>query len=92
MRVLLAFGPRADLYSGKDKKKVDKHVAQNAAASQEAAAVTDAEVRAALEKVRSETVPASPQEKEGYFMTQVNLGEQLCGQGESQRYCVLLSC
>ncbi|KAI0314802.1 hypothetical protein OF83DRAFT_1135181 [Amylostereum chailletii] len=67
----------------KEKKKVEKTVATAPAPSAAAgsATVTEAELRAAMEKVKSETVPPTPEEKETYFMNQVGMGEQLCAQG-----------
>ncbi|THH15205.1 hypothetical protein EW146_g5224 [Bondarzewia mesenterica] len=68
----------------KDKKKVDKTVAQSTdvpnASPSHIGPVGEAELRAALEKVQKDQEPATPEEKEAYFMTQVNLGEQLCAQ------------
>jgi hypothetical protein len=43
--------------------------------------VTAAALRDALEQVRNEEVPESPQEKESYFMSHVSMGEQLSAQG-----------
>ncbi|KAF8525317.1 hypothetical protein JB92DRAFT_2877469 [Gautieria morchelliformis] len=40
-------------------------------------------LREALEKVKNEKVPDSPEEKEQYFMQNVSVGEQLCAQGET---------
>lgn len=39
------------------------------------------ELREALEQVKAEQVPISPEQKEAYFMTQVASGEQLSLQG-----------
>jgi import receptor subunit TOM20 len=41
------------------------------------------ELREALDKVRAEEVPKTPEEKEQYFMSQVGMGEQLSTQGAS---------
>ncbi|KAI0068686.1 protein import receptor MAS20 [Artomyces pyxidatus] len=69
----------------KEKKKVDKTVAQTPSTSDDPAAfagtISEADVRAAMEKVKSEELPPSPEEKETFFMSQVGMGEQLCAQG-----------
>lgn len=36
-----------------------------------------------MEKVKSEELPKSPDEREQYFMAQVGMGEQLCAQSTS---------
>ncbi|TFK60797.1 hypothetical protein BDN72DRAFT_904666 [Pluteus cervinus] len=69
---------------GKDKKRVDKTLAQSKDASSSASAVseiTPEALRAALEQVKNEDGPKSPEEREGYFMSQVGMGEQLSLQG-----------
>ena len=43
--------------------------------------ITEVELRAAIETVKKEELPATPEAKEGYFMQQVNMGETLCAQG-----------
>jgi len=48
-----------------------------------ASAPTTEQLRTALLALQKEPLPASPQEKEAYFMTQVSLGEQMAVQGES---------
>ncbi|KZV77179.1 hypothetical protein PENSPDRAFT_645453 [Peniophora sp. CONT] len=72
----------------KDKKKVDKSAASQQAASAAASTaslgplnITEVELRAAIETVKKEELPASPEAKEQYFMQQVNMGETLCAQG-----------
>jgi import receptor subunit TOM20 len=40
--------------------------------------------------IQKEPLPASPQEKEAYFMTQVSLGEQMAVQGESIHICIMI--
>jgi len=45
--------------------------------------VSTAALREALEQVKNEEVPESPQEKEAYFMSHVSMGEQLSAQGIS---------
>ncbi|KAJ3807669.1 hypothetical protein F5876DRAFT_47627 [Lentinula aff. lateritia] len=66
----------------KEKKRVDKSVASSKASlpsSPDAVGVD--ELREALEQVKAEQVPISPEQKEAYFMTQVASGEQLSLQG-----------
>ncbi|KAF5393185.1 hypothetical protein D9757_001191 [Collybiopsis confluens] len=66
----------------KDKKRVDKSIASSKASlPPEPGAASDDELREALEQVKAEAVPASPDQKEAYFMTQVASGEQLAAQG-----------
>jgi len=67
---------------GKEKKKVDKTVASQTTASAEGTSeVSDADLRSALAKIRSEGVPSTAEEKEVAFATHVNMGEQFCIQG-----------
>jgi mitochondrial import receptor subunit TOM20 len=40
------------------------------------------EIKAALEAIRAEPLPAAPEEKEQYFMDNVAMGEGLCARGE----------
>ncbi|KAF5332028.1 hypothetical protein D9758_014584 [Tetrapyrgos nigripes] len=61
-------------YASKDKKRADKHVASTMAA---ASTTSDEDLRAALEQVKKEEVPAAPEQKEAYFMSQVAAGEQM---------------
>ncbi|ESK86814.1 mitochondrial import receptor subunit tom20 [Moniliophthora roreri MCA 2997] len=65
----------------KQKKRVDKSIASSQASEAAASAVSQAELRQALEQVKKEPVPASPDQKEAYFMSQVGAGEQLSLQG-----------
>jgi hypothetical protein len=68
-------------FTGKERKRVDKSIASTKEAESKAASVSLESLRAALEEVKQEQVPISPQEREGYFMVQVSQGEQLAGQG-----------
>ena len=68
--------------TGKDKKKVEKSTAQLKADDVTASAPTTEQLRTALVALQKEPLPASPQEKEAYFMTQVSLGEQMAAQGK----------
>ncbi|KAI0353457.1 MAS20-domain-containing protein [Trametes cingulata] len=65
----------------KEKKKVTKQTQQAQAQAQAAATVNPAEIAAAILKIREEEVPATPDEKEAYFIMQVQTGEQLAQQG-----------
>ncbi len=76
----------SNIFSGKDKKRVDKTVAEEktstaSESSVPSGTVTPDMLRAALEQVRQEEPPSSTEEKEAYFMTQVGMGEQLAAQG-----------
>jgi mitochondrial import receptor subunit TOM20 len=68
---------------GKDKKRAEKSVAQSRESFPESssAQVDTAALQKALEQVKNEDVPESPQEKEAYFMSHVSMGEQLSAQG-----------
>lgn len=68
--------------AGKEKKKVDKQVANEQAAAQAAFSVSPEELRAALTKIRTEDVPKTSEEGEMYFTTNLNLGEKLVTQGQ----------
>ncbi|KAJ3972130.1 hypothetical protein EV361DRAFT_907327 [Lentinula raphanica] len=66
----------------KDKKRVDKSIASSKASlPPDSGVVGTEELREALEQVKAEQVPVSPEQKETYFMTQVSAGEQLALQG-----------
>ena len=67
--------------TGKDKKKVTKQTEQAKAASDAASVINAAEIKNALLKIREEEVPPTPDEKEGYFMMQVQVGDQLVQKG-----------
>jgi import receptor subunit TOM20 len=76
-------------HSGRDKKKLDKSVAQ--AATSTSASVTGSgsgdppitEILEAMTRAKEDRVPATPEEREKYFMAQVEKGEQLCARGAS---------
>lgn len=67
----------------KEKKRVEKVVAQSKETELAASTsdITPAALREALKQVKTEEGPKTPEEKENYFMTQVNAGEQLALQG-----------
>jgi hypothetical protein len=66
---------------GKDKKRVDKCLAQSKESESSSSGISPAELRDALEKVKNEEGPKTAEEKETYFMSQVGIGEQLALQG-----------
>ncbi|KAF9464812.1 hypothetical protein BDZ94DRAFT_1281731 [Collybia nuda] len=68
----------------KEKKRVDKTLAQSKESLLSAsgsAEVTPAALREALEQVKKEVGPDTPEEKEAYFMNQVAMGESLSLRG-----------
>jgi len=84
------FTPAVRVIIGKDKKKVEKSTAELKADDVTASAPTTEQLRTALVALQKEPLPASPQDKEAYFMTQVSLGEQMAAQGESIQFCVTI--
>ena len=72
--------------SGREKKKIDKSAAQEQEASASASGdvpLPTAEILAAMARVKDDQVPTIPEEREKYFMSQVEKGEQLCAKGGS---------
>jgi hypothetical protein len=71
--------------SGREKKKLDKSAAQEAASSTvvDDAPLPTEEILAAMARVKDDQVPTTPEEREKYFMSQVEKGEQLCARGRS---------
>ncbi|KAI0637988.1 MAS20-domain-containing protein [Trametes polyzona] len=65
----------------KEKKKVTKQTQQAQAQADAASEVSAAEIKAALLKIREEELPPTPDEKETYFIMQVQVGEQLAQKG-----------
>ncbi|KAL1937720.1 hypothetical protein VTO73DRAFT_12873 [Trametes versicolor] len=65
----------------KEKKKVTKQTQQEQAQVEAESSVGAAEIKAALFKIREEEVPPTPDEKETYFIMQVQVGEQLAQKG-----------
>ncbi|OSC98985.1 MAS20-domain-containing protein [Trametes coccinea BRFM310] len=65
----------------KEKKKVTKKQAEQAQAQAQAEAANPAEIKAMILKLQGEELPATPDEKEQYFVMQVQLGEQMAQQG-----------
>lgn len=79
--------PRCILFTvspGREKKKIDKSVAEEASASPSGdVPLPTAEILAAMARVKDDQVPTTPEEREKYFMSQVEKGEQLCAKGGS---------
>lgn len=71
----------------KEKKKLDKSVAEEATSAPASgnplgdASVPTAEIIAAMKSIKDDQVPTTPEEREKYFMAQVEKGETLCAQG-----------
>ncbi|KAG5340432.1 hypothetical protein C0989_001672 [Termitomyces sp. Mn162] len=79
-------------FLGKEKKRVSKAVAQSKESLQSAKVDGQPSTfEEALELVRKEEPPASPEEKESYFMSQVAMGEQLSAKGPSH-YLAAATC
>ena len=72
-----------DYLPGKDKKRVDKTTAQSKETEAASNQISTEDLRAALDKVKAEEVPSTPDQKEQYFMMQVSMGEQISTQGQS---------
>ncbi|KAJ7246571.1 MAS20-domain-containing protein [Mycena haematopus] len=66
----------------KENKRVNKSLAQSREALAAANEVSEADLRDALQQIKSEPVPTSQVERENYFMSQVAMGEQLAARGE----------
>ncbi|KAG6845444.1 hypothetical protein H0H87_009352 [Tephrocybe sp. NHM501043] len=67
----------------KEKKRVEKVAAQSKESLSLGAKgeITHATLEEALEQLKKEEPPHTPEEREGYFMQQVAMGEQLSGRG-----------
>ncbi|KAI0677051.1 MAS20-domain-containing protein [Trametes maxima] len=65
----------------KEKKKVTKETQQAQAKAEAASEVNPVEIKAALLKIREEDLPATPEQKEAFFITQIQIGEQLAQKG-----------
>jgi len=74
---------------GREKKKLDKSVAQEATSTSASGAASGdvvlptADILAAMARIKDDQVPTTPNEREKYFMSQVEKGELLCVQGTS---------
>jgi hypothetical protein len=75
------------LFAGKEKKKAQKtkqalaESTGSAGSASGSASVSQDDLRAALAAIRKEPIPATPDEKEAYFMDSVSAGEALLLQG-----------
>ncbi len=67
--------------TGKEKKKVTKQTQQAQAVADADSEVSAAAIKDALLKIREEEIPPTPDEKGGYFMMQVQIGDQLVQKG-----------
>ncbi|KAJ7693832.1 hypothetical protein B0H17DRAFT_1058405, partial [Mycena rosella] len=67
----------------KEKKRVDKSLAESREALAAASGVSEAELREALKLLKSEPPPPTQEAKENFFMSQVAMGEQLAARGEA---------
>ncbi|KAI0268230.1 MAS20-domain-containing protein [Gloeopeniophorella convolvens] len=71
----------------REKKKVDKTVAQTASSAPASESglgdlgIPSADILAAMQRVKDDQVPNTPEEREQYFMSQVEKGEELCAKG-----------
>ncbi|KAH9977752.1 hypothetical protein BGW80DRAFT_1284013 [Lactifluus volemus] len=67
----------------REKKKVDKSVAQTAESNPtpDNASIPTEDIIAAMKSVKDDQVPTTPEEREKYFMSHVEKGEQLCAKG-----------
>ncbi|KAJ7129224.1 hypothetical protein C8R44DRAFT_776214 [Mycena epipterygia] len=66
----------------KEKKRVDKSLAQSREALAAESEVSEADLRDALKQIKSEARPPTQEAKEHYFMSQVAIGEQLAARGD----------
>ncbi|KAI0082448.1 MAS20-domain-containing protein, partial [Panus rudis PR-1116 ss-1] len=82
---------RNDVEFRKKLKKEKKKANKSAAKQTEANTISTDELRAALSKIQQEDLPAGPEEREQYFMTQVGMGEQLAAQGPAFQLPAALS-
>jgi len=70
-------------HSGREKKKLGKSVAQEATSDSASGfgELPTKEILESMARVKDDQVPTSPEEREKYFMLQVEKGEQLCAGG-----------
>ncbi|KAF5388438.1 hypothetical protein D9615_000679 [Tricholomella constricta] len=75
-----------------EKKRVDKTLAQSKESlGSYSGEVSSASLREALEKVKAEQAPQTPEEKEAYFMSHVGMGEQLAASGPDNYLAAAMS-
>ena len=65
--------------SGKEKKRVER--AATSSSTPAASSRSLKEIQEALQLIRNEQLPATPDDKEKYFMENLGMGEQLSTQG-----------
>lgn len=70
-------------HSGREKKKLGKSVAQEATSDSASGfgELPTKEILESMARVKDDQVPTSPEEREKYFMLQVEKGERLCAGG-----------
>jgi import receptor subunit TOM20 len=69
---------------GRDKKKLEKSAQADTSTSAPGAGsgeLPTAEILAAMNRIKDDRIPTTPEEREKYFMAQVEKGEQLCASG-----------
>ena len=76
-------------HPGREKKKLEKSAAQTdtstSASGGDSGELPTAEILAAMARIKDDQVPTTPEEREKYFMAQVEKGEQLCAIGACTR-------
>jgi mitochondrial import receptor subunit TOM20 len=79
-------------HSGREKKRLDKSAATSATPASASASATSSgdlptkEILEAMARIKDDRVPTTPEEREKYFMLQVEKGEQLCAGGASAHF------
>ena len=72
-------------HPGREKKKLEKSAAQADTSTPASGAgsgeLPTAEILAAMARIKDDRIPTTPEEREKYFMAQVEKGEQLCANG-----------
>ena len=72
-------------HPGREKKKLEKSAAQTdtstSASGTDSGELPTAEILAAMARIKDDQIPTTPEEREKYFMAQVEKGEQLCAIG-----------
>jgi len=78
------------IHPGREKKKLEKSATQTDTSTSASGAGSGelpiAEILAAMTRIKDDQIPTTPEEREKYFMAQVEKGEQLCASGT----CALL--
>lgn len=73
-------------HPGKEKKRVDKSLAESREKLAAENEVSEEELREALKLIKSEPRPPTQEARESYFMSQVAMGEQLAARGASMSF------